>query len=313
MYVAGIEIGGTKIQVVLGTPEGHIMERRRFTVSREAGAAGIQNQILEGLYSLKQIHAFQAIGVGFGGPIDWKQGRVFKSHHIEGWNGFELGKWLHGKFNVPVIADNDANVAALAEAKLGAGRHRNPVYYMTIGSGIGGGLVYNGSIYHGQYPGELEIGHTRIPSPDLPPHEWPILEGLCSGWSIDTRIRLIAKKHPQSVLARLLPEKIGGEAHFLSKAINEGDPYAERIWQDLTQYLALALSHIIHLFHPEILILGGGVTHLGQALIEKICDHLEKIVMQAHENTYFVELAKLGEDVVPIGALLLPTHAHSNP
>ena len=305
-HLAAIEIGGTKIQVVLGTPKGKIIENRRYAVNREKGATGIQEQILDGLKSLRKIKSFSAIGVGFGGPIDWKTGRVFKSHHIAGWDGFALGDWLRSEFGVKVVADNDANVAALAEAKLGAGRGKDPVYYMTVGSGIGGGIISGGRIYHGRPPGEVEIGHTRIPFQNLPPREWPILETLCSGWSLDAQVRRAAENHPGSILAKWIePHGRGGEARFLLEAKGHGDPHATRIWEDLGRYLGLALSYVIQLFHPQILVIGGGVSRFGEPLLEEIRRNLDLFVMAAHQGTYEVALAELGEQAVPTGALLL--------
>jgi glucokinase len=306
MHLAGIEIGGTKIQVALGTPDGKIIETKRYAVAQEQGATGIQRQILDGLRALREIHAFDAIGIGFGGPIDWKTGRVFKSHHIKGWDGFALADWLRSELGVPVVADNDANVAALAEATLGAGRGKNPVFYMTVGSGIGGGIVCDGKIYHGQHPGEVEIGHTRVPFRDLPLADWPILEKLCSGWALDAQVRAAAKAHPRSTLAELVRgADANGEARFLLEGRQRGDPRAAQIWDDWTRHFALGLSHTVHLFHPQILIIGGGVSQFGQPLLESVREHLEVLVMSAHRGTYEIALARLGEQVVPTGALLL--------
>ncbi len=303
--VAGVEIGGTKIQVVLGTPRGKILERRRYSVVKKHGAAGIQKQILEGLHALKRMRPFDAIGVGFGGPIDWRTGRVFKSHHIEGWNGFPLGAWLRSKFRVHVVADNDANVAALAEATLGAGRGRNPVFYMTIGSGIGGGMVHDGEIYHGAHPGEVEVGHTRIPFPHREPKDWPILEELCSGWSLDRQVRAVARAHRRSPLAIMIGARGGKEARWIPRAIARGDADAKRIWEAWCRHLALGLSHVTHLFHPQVLIVGGGVSQWGEPMLRELRCHLKIIVMSAYQGTFTVELASLGEDAVPVGALLL--------
>ncbi len=304
--LAAVEIGGTKIQVVLGTPKGEIIQSHRYAVNRQKGAAGIQEQILKGLKSLRKIKSFSAIGVGFGGPIDWKTGRVFKSHHIKGWDGFALGDWLHSEFGVKVVADNDANVAALAEAKLGAGRGKDPVYYMTVGSGIGGGIVSEGRIYHGRHPGEVEIGHPRIPFQNLPPQEWPILETLCSGWSLDAQVRRATESHPGSILAKLIESHgEGGEARFILEAKRQGDPYATRIWENLGCYLGLGLSYVIQLFHPQVLVIGGGVSRFGEPLLEEIRRNLGLFVMAAHQGTYEVALAELDEQAVPTGALLL--------
>src|SRR5262245_7018849 len=110
----GIEIGGTKLQLVSGDERGEIVQRRRFEVERSKGAAGILEQIEVGSRDLFDSVPPRAIGVGFGGPLDWKTGRIFRSHHIEGWSDFELGEWLEQLWGAPAIIDNDGNVAALA-------------------------------------------------------------------------------------------------------------------------------------------------------------------------------------------------------
>src|SRR5882724_3464993 len=137
----GIEIGGTKLQLVLGE-RGKIKERRRLTVEPRLGAEGIREQIKKALPEFGG--SIGAVGVGFGGPVDWKTGRIYRSHQIEGWSEFDLGSWLRELTRTPVRVDNDANVAALGEALHGAGKGLNPVFYVTLGSGVGGGLVLNG-------------------------------------------------------------------------------------------------------------------------------------------------------------------------
>src|SRR5207244_1961390 len=159
MYI-GIEIGGTKLQLVTGDARAKILNRRKFEVDRAKGAIGIREQIEEGLRELAGVEPPKAIGVGFGGPLDWKTGKISRSHHIEGWSGFELGQWLEKLARAPVFVENDANVAALGEANLGVGKGFDPVFYVTLGSGVGGGLVVNKKIYHGALPGEAELGHV---------------------------------------------------------------------------------------------------------------------------------------------------------
>ena len=174
----GIEIGGTKLQIVTGGANAKIRERHRFTVEADKGAAGIRRQIETALAEILKTVKPAAVGVGFGGPVDWRTGRICKSHQIEGWSGFDLAGWLLKLTRARVLVDNDANVAALGEACHGAGRGASPVFYVTLGSGVGGGLVVNGEIYHGATPGEAEIGHVRLD------REGTIVEERCSGWAV---------------------------------------------------------------------------------------------------------------------------------
>src|SRR5437773_1236474 len=195
MRVIGTEIGGTKLQLVAGEADGKIIERRKFAVERAKGARGIRTQIEQGLRDLLRTQKPKAIGVGFGGPVDWKAGKICRSHHIEGWSDFELGNWLQDLTGAPVIIDNDANVAALGEARHGAGVGFNPVFYVTLGSGVGGCLVVDGNIYHGAIPGESEIGHLRLD------RKGTTVESLCSGWAVDAKIRSLKTRKGSHLLS----------------------------------------------------------------------------------------------------------------
>src|SRR5437764_3445532 len=143
MYL-GIEIGGTKLQLGLGRGDGRLLGLWRGTVNPAAGGEGIRQQILAAVLELLATSnadwvSLRGVGVGFGGPTDDRTQRVIKSHHVAGWEDFPLAEWLTGHLWVPVVICNDADAACLAEATTGAGRGVSPVFYMTIGSGIGGG------------------------------------------------------------------------------------------------------------------------------------------------------------------------------
>ena len=126
--VIGIEIGGTKLQLVAGEGTGKIVERRKLSVIPARGAEGIREQIKKCLGELLGPGQITAIGVGFGGPVDWKHNKICRSHQIEGWSEFDLGGWLKELSGLPVRVDNDANVAALGEATLEAGQGLSPVF-----------------------------------------------------------------------------------------------------------------------------------------------------------------------------------------
>lgn len=295
----GIEIGGTKLQVVVGTPDGRIVERRRFAVDRDQGAAGIRAQIAHVLPELMQAERPGAVGVGYGGPVDHRTGAIVKSYHVAGWNDFPLGAWLADIAGVPVFVENDANVAALGEAIHGAGRGLNPVFYVTLGSGVGGGLVADGRIYHGFPPGEAEIGHLRLDRTGRTP------EDCCSGWSVDRSIRAAVAAAPHSRLAALVAAGPGPEARHLAAAVAAGDPVARGVLDAAAEDIALALSHVVHLFHPEAIVVGGGLSLMGEPLREAVAGQLPRFVMDAFRPGPLVALAALREDAVPVGAVTL--------
>jgi len=296
---AAIEIGGTKLQLVVGDESARVIDRRRFNVDPASGAAGIRQQIEQSLPELMRAHHPSAVGVGFGGPVDWRNGRIAKSHQIEGWSGFELTRWLRRLADVPVAVDNDGNVAALGEALHGAGRGLNPVFYVTLGSGVGGGLVLDGAIYHGATPGESELGHVRLD------RQGTIVEARCSGWAVDRRIRALRGTEAGRGLYQRIGNEVRGEARFLGPALAEKDPAAENILRDTAEDLALGLSHVTHLFHPGIIVIGGGLSHLGEPLRAAVQAALTPLLMEVFQPGPTVALAGLGEDAVPVGALAL--------
>lgn len=296
----GIEIGGTKLQVVLGNDHSEIIDRRRYQVTPAEGAAGIRHQIKQALAGFVTQHRITAVGIGFGGPVNWKTGKVACSHHVQGWSDFDLATWLRDLAHVPVKVDNDANTAALAEALRGAGVNHERVFYVTLGSGVGGGFVLNEQIYHGALPGEAEIGHVRLDKSGT------IVETRCSGWAVDRRIREAVEQAPDSILQTLIAEDpSGAEARHLAVALDRKDPLAARILDETAEDLGFALSHVTHLLHPEVIVLGGGVSLLGEPLRQSVQNHLRRFIMKAFGNGPEIKIAALGEDVVPIGALLL--------
>ena len=295
----GIEIGGTKLQLVLGDEAGKICDRRKLAVDPAGGAAGIRRQLEQAMPELLGGCQVANVGVGFGGPVDWKTGRICRSHQIEGWSEFDLSGWLRQLAGARVVADNDANVGALGEARCGAGQGFSPVFYVTLGSGVGGGLVVDGKIYHGAKPGEAEIGHVRLDRAGT------IVEERCSGWAVDARIRELQVADPASLLARLAGERVGGEAKHLAAAWQQGDPTARRLLQETAEDLAFGLSHVVHLFHPEIIILGGGLSGVGEPLRASVEGALRHFIMEAFAPGPKIALAALGEDAVPVGALNL--------
>ena len=315
----GIEIGGTKLQLVTDDMTGQITQRFRHPVDPAQGADGILAQIAATIQQLSEPP--QAIGVGFGGPVDWQTGRIAASHQIGGWAGFELAEWLRKRVPGAVVrVENDANVAALGEALQGVATPFQNVFYVTLGSGVGGGMVINRQLYHGSAPGEAEIGHLWLVPPgyategkSAAPADRPgqTIEQTISGWAVDGQIRDLVPQLPDdSVLKREVQQahaagSVGKEARFLHPAYEAGDPAARMLIEQIGSVLALGLSHVVHLFHPDAIVLGGGLSLTGEPLRAAVRQALPRFVMNAFQPAPIVLLAKLGEDAVPVGALAL--------
>ena len=302
-HYLGIEIGGTKLQLVTGDEQARILERWRFEVDPAEGGAGIRAQMAAALPGILQSDDLSAVGVGYGGPVDSQTGMIRCSHQIQGWADFPLGEWLRERTGKAVAIDNDGNVAALGEAKCGAGMDSNPVFYVTLGSGVGGGLVVDGHIYHGAKPGESEIGHLRLDRGGV------LVEQRCSGWAVDARIREVIEREPASALAQCARNYQRGQARALGAALQKNCPAARRILAETAEDLAFALSHVSHLFHPKIIVLGGGLALVGEPLRLSVERSLARFVMEAFAPGPRIALAALKEDAVPVGALLLARNA----
>src|SRR5438045_1607232 len=167
MQYLGLEIGGTKLQLGIGAGDGKLAGLWRGTVDVAAGPEGIRRQITTAVPELlvrcgTERCALRGVGIGFGGPVNDATQTIIKSHQIEGWDNFPLADWISEVVGLPTALGNDADVAGLAEALHGAGKGLSPIFYITIGSGIGGGFIINGEIYRGAGKGAAEIGHLKL-------------------------------------------------------------------------------------------------------------------------------------------------------
>lgn len=291
----GIEIGGTKLQAGIGLRDGKLLALVRRSVDPSKGGAGIREQIPALIdEAVKQAGCtpkdLVGLGIGFGGPVDSKRGRILLSHQIEGWSDFPLREWIQKKVEVPVVLQNDAKTAALAEALLGAGKGLKRIFYITVGSGVGGGLVIDGVPDVGQGLGAGEIGHTWVPDPDSGKPDK--LEHVASGWAIGKRGS-----------RRLGRELTGADVAALA---GKGDAAAKRVIEEAAEALAVGIGNVLALLHPERFIVGGGVSLMGDLWWGPLRKALaERFAFQPFAQSYDVVPSALGEEVVVVGAVLL--------
>lgn len=318
MHYLGIEIGGTKLQIGVGPGDGTLAGLWRGGVDAAAGADGIRRQIVNAVPELLTKAGLQrgdlrGVGIGFGGPVDDTTASVIKSHQIQGWDNFPLADWITDMLDLPAVLGNDADVAGLGEALFGAGKGLSPVFYITIGSGIGGGLIINGEIYRGVGRGAAEIGHLRLSVPrsgitDFG-GEFQILERLASGWAIQETARTMVQMRVEqfaSVLGRI--EDRGGRitAEDVASAARQGDRPAQRILNESWGSLAEAICQMITLLCPRRIVIGGGVALMGeQVLFQPLRQMVAERVFRPFADCYDIVPAALGEEVVVHGALAL--------
>lgn len=296
-YFLGIEIGSGKIHLAVADETYTITEHIRRDVVPGNTAEDLRAQIEEVIDDLQTRYRFSSMCVGFGGPVDWRQGKTIQSYRIEGWKNFDLSDWLEDHLHCPSWVENDANLAALAEAIQGAGKNYATVFYLKLGHGIGGGLIQKGQIYHGARPGESEIGKIRLD------RSGTTLESVASVRAIIQRIEEEVAKQPDGPLAQAVAA--GQGVSYLIQALANGDVLAEQLLNETADQLAFALSHVVHLFHPDLIVLSGGVPELTEKLSQVIDQKLSAYVMEAFLPLPKIALAQLQDEAVVRGALLV--------
>jgi glucokinase len=332
----GIEIGGTKLQLGVGPGNGTLVAFERLDVHPKRGAQGILKQIDTAARVLVARHGVSAVGIGFGGPVDSPAGTVVKSHHVSGWDEFALAEWCRRVLMLPAVLENDCDAAALAEARLGAGRGKNVVLFVTVGTGIGGGLVVDRQIYRASGHGAAEIGHLRPGLHADRPDQ--TVESLASGWGIaaaaqarltdpishafvpltsglrggkpdDVRQRLIETEEAEAEYAADLLDRCGGKldaltAQMVSQAAGEGNEIAREVILRACQALGWAIGQAITLVAPEVIVIGGGVSLMDESLfLAPLRQEVERYVFPPLSGKFQLVPAELGEQVVVHGAL----------
>jgi len=302
MNFLGIEIGGTKLQLGVGPGDGtFVAEPARFSVDRDAGAPGIRKQILDAARPMLDEFGCGAIGIGFGGPIDAVTGHTITSHQVAGWDDFPLAAWCREELGRGCALGNDADLAALAEAKFGAGRGSDPVFYVTVGTGIGGGFVQRGRLYRGFGPAAAEIGHLRPGLGAIDAHE--TVESIASGLGIE---RAAAKLVGDPIFANCptLGERL--TARELAWAAERGHAESQAILTRAIETLGWAIAQTITLVAPQTVVVGGGVARLGERMFyEPLRAAVARYVFPPLVDTYAIAPPALGEAMVVHGALAL--------
>jgi glucokinase len=278
MQILAIDIGGTKLTTGVFRDE-RLIKRATCATNREGGPSWMLNQIERLTAGWASKFSIQDCGIGFGGPVNFQSQRVICSTHVEGWNNFDLVSAIQERLGVQAVIDRDTMVGALGEGQYGAGIGARPLFYMTISTGIGGGLLTERGLYHGADSFACEIGHHTIQpnGPQCLCGAQGCLERLCSGlW---------------------LERDYGKPANELLK-----DPSFTRRY---VRNLAQGLKTCIMLFNPARIVIGGGISKAGQALFEPLREELGRQLTAWSRARVDVVPASLGDDAILWGALAL--------
>ncbi len=307
--VLAVDIGGTHFRVGLFDEQGRRLLVLEGDTDRNAGREWMLTQLAARCRDLmaNTDAPVKACGLSFGGPVDYARQTV-TSVHATGWQGFELGKWVEQTLGIPCRLDNDANAGALGEYYFGAGRGTKLMVYVTISTGIGSGVVYEGKLLRGKDNMAGELGHIPVSDSGriCSCGARGCLETFCSGGAIESLGREWAERRPEHVTRMMeLSADHGITAEVVMRAAAEGDATAIHIVRDATRWLARGLLMVIRILNPDLIVLGGGVAQSGALLLENLRVSLEELASPTITYSTEIVTATLGNYSPLYGAAAL--------
>lgn len=305
-----MDIGGTNIRAARMTPDGKIQARARYPTAGHAD--DVITKIRQAIDDVLPPEGAKAIGICAPGPLDPFEGIVYRAPNVPGWVNVRLKEKVQEHFNIPTVIGNDANMAALGEWKYGAARGHTDVLYLTISTGIGGGVISSNKLVVGSRGLATELGHVTLveDGPVCGCGQRGHLEALAAGPAIaqTARIRLSTGAKSQ------ITEMVNGDfdsvtAREVGAAANAGDPFALSIVNEASVYIGRAVANYVHVFNPSIIVLGGGVSiNVGHLMVDPIRNTLNRLLVDPAYECKIV-LAELADDVGLLGTLALAVEA----
>src|SRR5713101_477734 len=310
--VVGVDIGGTKVAAGLVDARGEILARSRTPMVTTGHASNGLKAVSTAIGALFPASANQqemsAIGICAPGPLNPLTGVIINPPNLPFWHNYPLAEEMRRVYGVSVKIDNDANAAALAEAKWGAGRGYRNVFYASIGTGIGTGIIFDGLIYHGRTGAAAEGGHIGIDSngPICNCGKRGCVETLAAGPAIGRRGGQKLSKYPKSLLCELARGNADAvTSEMVRRAYAAGDPAAEEVIRETLDLLAYWLGSIIDLLEPEVIVMGGGVSTMLAPFLNEIRERWRGACLNPAPMEIPLVLARYGEDAGIAGAAAL--------
>jgi glucokinase len=310
----GVDIGGTKIAGGIVTRDGEIRNQIRVPMMPHAGPAPALASVIsaiDSLYSkIKDPASIEGIGLCAPGPLDPKAGIVVNPPNLPCWRDFPLNAEVAKKYNVPVKLDNDGNAAALAEARWGAGRGYGNVFYATIGTGIGTGIIFEGKIYHGRTGAAAEGGHVSIDyrGPRCGCGKPGCIEVFAAGPAIAKRARakLTATPGRQSAILDLASGNIDAvTSEMVGQAYLTGDAIAKEVLVETIDFLSMWIGNTIDLLEPDVIVIGGGASTMLVPLFDEIRNRLPGYCVNSRCQEIPLVRARYGADAGIAGGAAL--------
>ncbi len=312
-YIVGVDLGATNIVSILINGEGKVIDKdTRATLARE-GKEKALSQIVSSVRAVLEKGQLQGIssasikgvGVGSPGPLDTKKGIIHFAPNLPGWNNVPLVSFLGDQLKLPMFLENDGNAAALAEWWIGAGKKVDNLVLLTLGTGIGGGIIIGGEVLHGAWDTAAEIGHMII-------HEGGLvcgcgkrgcLEAYASATGVIKRTVSFMKAGGDTVLREVVHDHLEDiTCELVYRAAERGDELSQMIVKETARYLGIGIASLVNIINPEMVILSGGMTAAGDLLFKPVRKYARKYALKAAIRGVRIVPAKLGGNTGALGA-----------
>lgn len=310
----GVDLGGTTVKFAILSESGEVQQRWSINTNTLDEGAHIIPDIVDSinhhlnLYNMKP-EDFIGIGMGSPGSVDIKNGTVIGAYNLN-WKDMVYPKRdIEAGTHIPFIIDNDANVAALGERWEGAGENADDVVFVTLGTGVGGGVIANGHLLHGIAGSAGEIGHVTVQPVDgylCTCGKHGCLETIASATGVVRVARDMAEEYAgDSKLKKIVDDGDEVSSKIVFDLAKQGDPLAEKVVDYVSKYLGLALANVANTMNPQYIVIGGGVSAAGEYLLKKVDQYFKQFTFPNVRKTSHLKLATLGNEAGVVGAASL--------
>ncbi len=307
-FAVGIDFGGTFVKMALVNDHGEVKARTRFSMDNVTSREAWMAEVEKGIAELKKASgrprfSYTGIGIGVPGFVDHERGFIYELPNVPGWKGVHLAEMLETHFNKRVHVDNDVNVMALGECTFGAGRVYQHAVFVTLGTGVGGGLLINNKLSRGAYGMAGEIGHVSIQMNGIKsPQGFGGLEQYIGNRRLIERAVKELKSGRKSTITQLVKGDLSlVTPKIMALAAAKGDKLALEIFDFMADCLATVFSSVTYLLQPQVFIVGGGVSKSGDVLFKPLQKHLRERLSPHFIDRIEVKPAELGDDAGVIG------------
>lgn len=313
-YFIGVDLGGTNIKFGIVSQSGKVLQKGMFSAQANLGRHAILNNINKGIreslaFAKAKKIKIKGIGVGSPGTVNLESGKIEGScPNLPQMVNVNLKSWISKNFEFPIHVDNDANVMALAESKFGAVKGYKNALCLTLGTGIGGGIILDGKLFHGSSFAGAEFGHMTICYNGRQCRCGGIgcLEMYASAPAMVKDAKWLLRRNRKSVIHKLVREDLSKlTTEVIFEAERKGDVLASDVINHVSAYLGAGIASAVNLLNPQVVVIGGGVSEGGASFIRRIEKEVKRRAFQSATKNLKVVKAKLGNDAGFIGAAIL--------